>query len=532
MLFKILTDVHESKYQVVTLSKEGKIAVWAFPRVEKNCERLLYSIDLEKECRKVCLQGEQLFCLCDGDILQVNLKSRGVQLIASIKEKEISKVDARTIENNDIVLAVHMDQKILFFKDDKITREIHVSGQRLFSNDGSLLANVKTSGSLELFKSGSYWLPQGSANSRPLVSVVKKKQVPLPHPPVKRNVESHKEGKKESIDLFMATSKDNLLELLKSGPLEYPSQSRPTVWASLSSLPRDKKMYLKFCKRFNSKPEDIMENIYLWSPHLKLVSYLPALLTPFMKVFSGHPTTTFEFCITFLLHFSWVSSYPDLPDIVPFAWNLLELELPLLTSHLNNISVTPRALFLPILQSAWQNILKESEMLKLWDHIMTSGVEYLIVTLPATAMALQSNLLKCSSSSMVLDLLSNLQKLDIGYLLSKAYYLVSKYEWDLKSSSAFSLKFSVISDAYPPAIVLSKDNHAVLESIHAEEIPTGPSDDKQSRSSLSKNDIVQAALAISPPPVPRLRTNQRMNILEEHNNLKSGLDPSSVKLAS
>jgi len=325
-------------------------------------------------------------------------------------------------------------------------------------------------------------------------------------------------------ELLSQITSSSLLPLL-SGSLSYPSLPRPTIWAKLFHLPRNKRNYLKFCKARQSSPENVLSNLYLWSPHLKLVPHVPCFLSPFLSVFQGHPTTSFEFCLTLLCRYTWLSSYPSPPIFFSLAWSLLSSECPSLISHLSSFSVTSRTLFWPLLQSGWSTILPHSDWAKLWDHFITTGPALLLTALPATISCLQTTLLSCTSTTMVDRLLCSQLALNMEELLTTAHTMLEKHQTRIASVVLDKCNVVITDAPYPAQIRIDREGREVLRDVWSDtnssvsssisSTDTQPS--PVHRPEADYGQVVKAALSVSPPPLPRGRTNQRATLRDREN---------------
>jgi len=420
---------------------------------------------------------------------------------------------------------------------------VFCGGSGCITRDGFLMGKIKSEGSVQFYRTDSVWKKQTvrkftrpphltaekatNAKAETLdvsSNISKKKAVNTIVRDTTDNSNVHK-AERDYEQLLSQITPTTLLPLLKSGSLSYPSLSRPTIWARLLQLPRNKKKYLKYCKANSTYPENILSNVFLWSPHIKLVPFIPSFLSPFLSLYSGHPTTSFEFCLTLLSRYTWLSDYPSPPPLLPLAWSLLSLTSPTLTTHLSSISVTSRTLFWSLLQSGWSTILPHSDWAQLWDHLFTTGPGLLVTALPATILCLQATLLSCTSYTMVVTLLSAQLAINMDELLTTAHSLLDTHQSKVANIEP-DTGVGVTDASYSPPITLAREGREVLRDLWSDQSSTNSSITIFSPTILPtthKKDyggLIQAALAVSPPPLPRARTNQREALKTIEENIK------------
>ena len=196
--------------------------------------------------------------------------------------------------------------------------------------------------------------------------------------------------------------REQLLPLLQSGLLAFPAPARPALWCRLLGLPREKRRYLQFCREAGQ--EAVLPALLAWSPDMRLVPHLPALLRPLLHVFHAHPTTAWELGVAILAGYCWVETYPSPHPALPLAATLLALLRPALAAHLSSLPAPPRSLYWGMLQTGWSDHLEPGDHLKLWDHIITAGPGLLLTALPATLACLEVGRCACYAINITLCL--------------------------------------------------------------------------------------------------------------------------------
>jgi len=534
------------RYRVVTAARQGRVAVWGVKTGDTL--ELVTEVDIGGECEVFALAGDDLYVGTQTEVVKVDLVNGGSDKVTIIPRGEkLTGLDVKTFGTQTVVV-LHLGTRSLFLRSGETVDQVWCGGAGCFSQDGFLMGKVTPAGAVQFYRTDGSWTKQVVKDTeKPVDRATNIGRVVTANKAVATttkdtvdtrvgkvvdkadNVDINK-AERDYDELLSQITTPTLLPLLRSGLLSYPPLPRPTIWANLLHLPRNKRIYLRFCKLNNSTPENILDNVFLWSPHLKLVPHVPSFISPFLSLFSGHPTTSFEFCLTILSQYTWLSSYPSPPSVFSLAWSLLSSSCPSLTTHLSSISVTSRTLFWPLLQSGWSTVLPNPDWAKLWDHLITAGPGLLVTALPATISCLQTILLSCSTSTMVNNLLSSQPALNMDELLTTAYCLLDKHHMLVTSAMQDKVSAGAITDTgYPPPIKLEREGREVLQDLTTT-CDSSMSSNHSPRTMNHKSDVnygkvIKAALAVSPPPIPRARTNQRADLsTRARTNQKAGLN--------
>ncbi|KAL4161353.1 hypothetical protein PRNP1_001908 [Phytophthora ramorum] len=105
-----------------------------------------------------------------------------------------------------------------------------------------------------------------------------------------------------------------------------------------------------------------------------LVSYLPAVVYPFVKIFRENDLAAFEASVSVMLH--WCGDFlVSLPYPPVFAMSAIEKELARrdaqLFDHFTQYQVTSEAFAWSLLKTIFTEVLSEDEWMCLWDHLFT-----------------------------------------------------------------------------------------------------------------------------------------------------------------
>jgi len=173
---------------------------------------------------------------------------------------------------------------------------------------------------------------------------------------------------------------------------EFPEKYRVLVWRFLLELPENNTAYVALVNRgrhsnwnnlFEKFPihsqrvflrfERIIFALAHWSPLFTQVSYLPALIFPFVKLFGMDEMSSLETVMTILLSLcnEWFESYPHAPVFVlsRIESSLTEMD-PMLLAHLEKHHITAQEYAWPMLRSMFSEVLSTDEWLAFWDHVI------------------------------------------------------------------------------------------------------------------------------------------------------------------
>jgi len=556
-----------SGWRVLSATRGGKIGVWGMKAVAVPCRAKRNSaekLDLVKEemigdvCQGFCILNDVLYVVTGCKVVKIHLENGNSEKVANIpKQEKVLGIDVKLFADQAVIV-LHLERKSLFLKNGEVIDEVYCFGPGFSSQDGFLLGKVLPDGALQFYRTDSSWgktvktvdkvttMDRATGEASAVTAdkaIATSNEVTVEKVLVRNATDirkgdtkvASKESKStktaENVDvnkaerdyeeLLTQITSSTLLPLLRSGLLSYPPLPRPTIWTHLLRLPRNKRLYLQFCRSHKTSPEDVISNLLHWSPHLKLVPHLQPFLSPFLRLFSGHPTTSFELCLVLLTKYSWLSSYPSSPPVLSLAWSLLSSKCPDLTTHLSSLSVNSRTLFWPLLQAGWSSVLPHHDWARLWDHLITTGPELMVTALPATILSLQTILLSCNTHTMVHNLLSNQPALSMEEVLNSAYLLLDKHHSRVTSILDKPGIGVLTAAGYPAPIKLDREGREVLAELNT---TNTNSDNTKQVGHYSDSQVIKHALAVSPPPVPRARGNIRDGLCKENLGFRPAAD--------
>ena len=542
-------DSGPRKYKLVTGCRNGNVAFWSITaadpgdRKSKPRAEVLHNVSLGHECQHFSV------CLKSGFLAAANLTKTWKVDLENYQVSEERNPDFRdkitnflvTEKNNRLFSVVSSDTRTAFITGGHVLHELEAGGQSIFSRDGFLVLKVTPAGAVRVFRTDFVWsLDTVRPQSLPRVSSAAaepktgresaRSSAPTPRTPRPTSVRAERDYEAVLRQLTPAT----LGPVLRLGGLAFPAATRATIWAQLLGLPRDKSAYLALCRHHGSEPEQVLANVLHWSPHLRLVPHLGPLLAPVLAVFRGHPTTSWEAATWLLARYSWLASYPAPPPALATAWTILAAECPRVTEHVSELGATCRHVLWPLQRTWLASVLPPEDWLQVWDHLVTAGPGLLVAALVAAVSQVRAALLSCTSVTMVTNLVTSQLALNIKTLMATAHSVLDKHRDRIDS---VILRPKVTKDGHPAPIVLDSESRSVLQTLNKTPGQDNHNvDPRPARTGARKvqgqveDDAIGAALAVSPPPVPRLRTHSRRGgAVEDKENAEAGAAMAPLK---
>ncbi|KAJ8324283.1 hypothetical protein O5D80_007475 [Batrachochytrium dendrobatidis] len=142
--------------------------------------------------------------------------------------------------------------------------------------------------------------------------------------------------------------------------------------------------------------ERILSSLAFWSPIFGNLDYLPAMIFPFVLLFSHDIFSGFEVIMTVLLNWcqKWWEYYPNPPiDCLDMVEELLGFHDPELLSHFVQHNVTSQTYCWIMMQSLFSELFSNPDWLKLWDHLLTQPPSFMYCFIVAYITTLRTPLL-------------------------------------------------------------------------------------------------------------------------------------------
>ncbi|QDZ23816.1 hypothetical protein A3770_11p63340 [Chloropicon primus] len=262
---------------------------------------------------------------------------------------------------------------------------------------------------------------------------------------------------------------------------EYPSKYRILIWKTLLSVPQNKSAYKALKKQgvhvsFGNLEEDypIKNTILLdrlarlvsclahWTPLFGQVTYLPAFVFPFIKVFGADEASCFEAVATFLTNWcsEWFEMFPGPPlQLLARIEDLLikaDPELARSMSKTGGVQIHAWTL----LQSLFSEVLSRYEWLKLLDHVLSNPPLFLECFVVSFFSYFRATILSAPSKEEVYLFFRRSEPLNVNQILLRAYGLKRLRQ----DSAMWRLSGLLQGDTYP--MFASYPEHIVNFQIH------------------------------------------------------------------
>ena len=213
-------------------------------------------------------------------------------------------------------------------------------------------------------------------------------------------------------------------------------------------------------------------------------------------------------------------SFSSFTVILQVTRSILSKEEPTLSSHLSSLNASDRQLFWPLLSTGWSVVLPLKDWLILWDHVVTVGPSLLPCLLVATLVSLASTLLSCGNTWMIGNLLNSTLGINLSRLLTLAHSYLDRH-WRVVEAALPNCKQGIFSEGY-----------LALEGRQGTEPREGERRVLKEVAMNSRQDdnlrlVVERALSVSPPQVPRVASCKIGNTLDSK---RSRITPSSLSI--
>ncbi|KAJ9531161.1 hypothetical protein QJQ45_000832 [Haematococcus lacustris] len=232
---------------------------------------------------------------------------------------------------------------------------------------------------------------------------------------------------------------------------EYPAKHRLSIWAFLLQLPGNAQAFQTLVNKGRhaayanlhkqvplsspallSRLGNALSQLAHWCPVFAEAGFIPGLVFPIVKLHAAGGTCAtspacFEMLATLLINWTpgWFEHFPEPP------LGMLTKLAALLTFHDNELVTHLQAMApagLPgilwvMLQDLLSSVLAQPDWLRLWDHCITEGPDFLPYFVIAYLIGLRSGLLQQKSPGALADFLGKPPPIDCSRLLQKAYRL-------------------------------------------------------------------------------------------------------------
>ena len=524
----------EGEQAVVLVTRDGRVAAWSVA----GAPVLRGAVEVGGRVSALHSSPTTLFLATSKGVVGLHLATLTPTLIIPLALPTVSNL---VVHPTSHLALLHTATSVLLLSPSSAPLHLATPGEGCSSTDLSMVARLHR-GKVSVYRVAESFtplppkpdppslprapnLPEGQGASKP----TPKASQPKPHsakPALKtsqpeassKQPAATKSSAERSAEVLERVDVEELLGLVRGTGLGLPPAARPALWAHLLGLPRDGARYHRLAASLPS-PTTMEVLLAVW-PHLRPLPHLPLLLRPLLATYPDHPTTRFEAAA------AAVHLYlPQPPEpVLEAASTILALEQPALGAHLATIGATSRQLYWPLLATGWATLLEGAAWAALWDHLLLAGPALLAPLLAATAASLPA-LASCSSPWAVGRLLASWPALALPALLTTAHAYLGRHR--ALAEQAVPHKEGLFQGGGYPT--LGGRRRELRDGVKGRGENGGRSRgelgevDGRRREVLGEVDTncearVARALAISPPPVPRVAS--RLQERGEH------LDPS------
>lgn len=236
-----------------------------------------------------------------------------------------------------------------------------------------------------------------------------------------------------------------LLPILKEFG-EYPNKHRPVIWKTILKLPQNANAFSRLLKRqlhscvtnydkryslVDQKALNILRKIMSCLAHYTsifgYVNYLPKFVFPFLKICKGELLLCFELIATFLNNHCqlWFEFAPSMPyNYLCLIENVLMENDRKLFRFYKSKNVTAKIYALPLMETAFSEVLDEQQWLQLWDHIVSNDPWFMIFVIVAFNSTLRLTIMRYETVDSIENFFHEQNYVDFKKLISKAYQYV------------------------------------------------------------------------------------------------------------
>ena len=445
--------------------------------------------DLAVTSKNLAVAGGRLPFLCIWDVAEKKVL-KGIQLPPEVTVKQL-----HALRNTNLVLALCSDHSVKMIDVGSSTMIMsvkhHMPAATSFAVDdhGNYLAIVSDLGAMTILDLAQIMRTHAlevdlQVLELPIDQPVTKNEESGDKPPKARQQRSGDPPARTSLgggagvsDKMTRKKLKNLLDTYG----EYPSKYRILIWRNLLALPTNKGAYKALRKQgvhtsFENLSKDypIKNNVLLgrleglvsclahWTPLFGQVTYLPAFVFPFLKVFGADEVSCFEAVATVLANWcsEWFDMFPGPPlNLLARIEDLLiktDPELAKAMSRTGGVQIHAWTL----LQSLFSEVLSRYEWLKLWDHILSNPPQFFECFVVSFFSYFRATILTAPSKEDVYLFFRRAEPLNINHVLLKAYGLKRLNESDV----IWKLAALPEGDSYP--MFASYPEHIVNFQIH------------------------------------------------------------------
>lgn len=230
---------------------------------------------------------------------------------------------------------------------------------------------------------------------------------------------------------------------------EYPEKYRSMIWKTILKLPQNHGSFARllkqephscvgsFSKKFSLVDQKALNNLSKivsclahWTPIFAYVNYLPKFIFPFLKIFKGDLLLCFELIATLLSNHCQLW-FEFAPSQMPYNYlclieNILMESDRKLFDFYKSKSITPKIYAVPLMETAFSEVLEEQQWLQLWDHIVSNDPNFMVFIIVAYNSSLRLTIMRYDNADAIEKVFLEQNYVNFKKLVSKAYRIMEK----------------------------------------------------------------------------------------------------------
>lgn len=230
---------------------------------------------------------------------------------------------------------------------------------------------------------------------------------------------------------------------------EYPEKYRAMIWKTMLKLPSNFEPFAQLAKRerhscvasfeqrFSLVDQKAMGHLRKiisclahWTVVFGYVSYLPKFVFPFLKMCRGDLLLCFELVAT-LLSNQCQLWFEFAPSNIPYNYlclveNVLMEGDRKLYRFYKSKNVTAKSYALPLMESAFSEVLDERQWLQLWDHVVSNEPFFMVFLIVAYNIELRATVMRYESVESIERVFVEQNYVNMKKLIAKAHSLMDK----------------------------------------------------------------------------------------------------------
>lgn len=225
---------------------------------------------------------------------------------------------------------------------------------------------------------------------------------------------------------------------------EFPYKYRPMVWKTILKLPQNYNSFARLLKRgphscvanygnsYSLVDQGALKNLRKivsclahWTTIFGYVAFLPKFVFPFLKPCKGDLMLCFELVATILKnHCQLWFEFAPLHTYLSLIENVLIENDPKLAQFYKSKHITAKIYALPLMETAFSEVLDERQWRQLWDHIVSNSPYFLVFIIVAYSSSLRLTIMRYEKVESIERIFFEQNYVNFKKLMSKAYAMM------------------------------------------------------------------------------------------------------------